>query len=47
MNKPVYLGLVMSSLLRSCKIVMYEIWYDYRNENMAKQNYVTWMQAVL
>ena len=26
MNKPVYLGL---SILETCKIVMYEFWYDY------------------
>ena len=41
MNKPVYLGLSISDL---SKIVMYEFWYDYVNQNMVKmQNFVTWI----
>ena len=45
MNKPVYLGLPILDLSRS---VMYQFWYDYINQNMAKmQNFVIWTQTAL
>ena len=45
MNKPVYLGLL---ILEMSKMVMYEFWYDYVNQNMEKKrNYVTWIETVL
>ena len=31
MNKPIYLGL---SILDTSKILMYEFWYDYMNQNI-------------
>ena len=43
-NKPVYLGL---SILELCKILMFEFWYDYLNQNMMKkQSFVIWIQTV-
>ena len=44
MNNPIYLRL---SVLELSKILMYEFWYDYLNQNMVKkQNYIIWIQAV-
>ena len=36
-NKPVYLGL---SVLELSKILIYEFWYDYVNQNMVKFCYM-------
>ena len=37
MNKPVLLGL---SILQLSKILMYEFWNDYVNQNMVKSKFV-------
>ena len=45
MNKPVYLGL---SILEISKTVIYEFWYDYKNQNIGiTHNYAIWIQTVL
>ena len=41
MNKPVCLGLL---ILEISKIVMYEFWYDYENQNMEeKLDFFAWI----
>ena len=41
MNKPVRLGLL---ILEISKIVMYEFWYDYENQNMEeKLDFFAWI----
>ena len=45
MNKPVYLGL---SILEISKTVIYEFWYNYKNQNIGiTHNYAIWIQTVL
>ena len=45
MNKPFHLGF---SILALSKMLMYEFWYNYVNQNIIKkQNCVIWMQTVV
>ena len=42
MDKPVHLGL---SILETSKVVMYEVWYDYVNQNMEEKAKLCYMDT--